>query len=271
MCRRGSIGLPRPRGQYHRRRDPPTASCRDPRARTVMRTSTLQDSVNELMMLHAMGRFTDMEQRARAFLKSFAGAPILCEFLGLALAGQHRYNDALSFFQRAARGDPNDSQFWENLALCQLQIGELGEAEKSLRQALSLEAGSARTLTTLADVLFSLKRGDEAKSAAERALAIAPRDPAAHYQLGRILAGQSEFTQAERHLRLALAAGPNVAAVHNELGNVLRQRGALGEAEASLRRAIDLAPASPIGYATLGLALVAMDRNDEAAAAAHSA
>ena len=42
-----------------------------------MRTSTLQDSVNELMMLHAMGRFTDMEQRARAFLKSFAGAPIL--------------------------------------------------------------------------------------------------------------------------------------------------------------------------------------------------
>jgi len=236
-----------------------------------MRTNTLQDSVNELMMLHAMGRFTDMEQRARVFLKSFAGAPILCEFLGLALAGQHRYNDALSFFQRAARGDPNDPQFWENLALCQFQIGDLAETERSLRQALTLDSGSARTLTALADVLCSLKRNDEARSVAERALAIVPRDPAAHYQLGRILAGQSELAKAERHLRLALTADPNVAAVHNELGNVLRRMGALTEAEASLRRAIDLDPASPIGYANLGLVLVAMKRNYEAAAAARSA
>ena len=134
-----------------------------------MRTNTLQDSVNELMMLHAMGRFTDMEQRARVFLKSFAGAPILCEFLGLALAGQHRYNDALSFFQRAARGDPDDPQFWENLANCQLQIGDLAETERSLRQALTLDSGSARALTALAGVLCSLKRNDEARSVAERA------------------------------------------------------------------------------------------------------
>jgi predicted O-linked N-acetylglucosamine transferase (SPINDLY family) len=134
-----------------------------------------------------------------------------------------------------------------------------------------LDSGSARALTALADVLCSLKRHDEARSVAERALAIAPRDPAVHYQLGRILAGQSEFAQAEQHLRLALTASPNVAAVHNELGNVLRQTGALTEAEASLRRAIDLDPASPIGYANLGLVLGAMNRNYEAAAAAHSA
>jgi protein O-GlcNAc transferase len=236
-----------------------------------MRTNTLQDSVNELMMLHAMGRFTDMEQRARVFLKSFAGAPILCEFLGLALAGQHRYNDALSFFQRAARGDPDDPQFWENLANCQLQIGDLAETESSLRQALALDSSSIRALTALAGVLCSLKRNDEARGLAERALAIAPSDPAARYQLGRILAGQSDLVQAERHLRLALAAGPNVAAVHNELGNVLRQKGALTEAEASLRRAIDLDPASPSGFANLGLVLIALRRNHEAAAAAHAA
>jgi len=270
MCRRGSLRCGRAVSAIAAAllRQPFVATLR---IRTVMATNTLQDSVNELMMLHAMGRFTDMEQRARVFLKSFAGAPILCELLGLALAGQHRYNDALSFFQRAARGDPNDPQFWENLAHCQLQIGDLAETERSLRQALTLDSGSARALTALAGVLCSLKRNDEARSLAERALAIAPRDPAAHYQLGRILAGQSELAQAERHLRLALTVGPNVATVHNELGNVLRQMGALTEAEASLRRAIDLDPASPIGFANLGLVLRAMNRNYEAAAAAHSA
>jgi protein O-GlcNAc transferase len=236
-----------------------------------MRNATLQESVNELMMLHAMGRFTDMEQRARGFLKSFSGAPILCEFLGLALAGQHRYNDALSYFQRAARGAPDDAQFWENLASCQLQMGDLAEAERSLRRALTLEPGSVSTLSTLASVLCSLKRHDKAAIAAERALAIAPRDPAANFQRGRILAEQSELAAAERHLRLALAVGPNLAAVHNELGNVLRRQGALNEAEASFRLAIELEPTNPAGYANLGLVMGALHRRDDAIAAAHAA
>ena len=236
-----------------------------------MRNATLQESVNELMMLHAMGRFTDMEQRARGFLKSFSGAPILCEFLGLALAGQHRYNDALSYFQRAARGAPDDAQFWENLASCQLQMGDLAEAERSLRRALTLEPGSVSTLSTLASVLCSLKRHDEAAIVAERALAIAPRDPAANFQRGRILAEQSELAAAERHVRLALAVGPNLAAVHNELGNVLRRQGALTEAEASFRLAIELEPTNPAGYANLGLVLGALHRRDDAIAAAHAA
>jgi protein O-GlcNAc transferase len=229
-----------------------------PWIRTAMRNLTLQDSVNELMMLHAMGRFTDMEQRARVFLKSFAGAPILCEFLGLALAGQHRYNDALSYFQRAARGEPDDAQFWQNLASCQLQMGDVEEAERSLRRALTLEPGSAGTLTTLAGALYTLKRFEEARDAAERAVAIAPQNGPANFQLGRILVELSEFVPAVRYLRLALATGPNLAsahlaAVHNELGNALRQSGALTEAEASLRRAIELEPGNPVSYGNLAL------------------
>src|SRR5262245_62581486 len=110
------------------------------------------------MMLHAMGRFTDMEQRARAFLKSFAGAPLLCEFLGLALAGQHRYNDALHYFQRAARSDPEDAQFWENLGNCQLQTGDAAEAERSLGRSLTLEPRSVSGQTALATALYLLRR-----------------------------------------------------------------------------------------------------------------
>jgi len=260
---------PRVSAQRHRRRDPPP--FRDLRICNVARNSSLQDSVNELMMLHATGRFTDMEQRARVFLKSFAGAPVLCEFLGLALAGQRRYTDALHYFQRAARSDPDDAQFWENLALCQVQTGDLAEAERSLRRSLTLEPRSTHALTALADVLLTRKRPEEAKATALRALAIAPRDPSANFQLGRILAAESDLASAERHLRLALAAGPNVAAVQSELGNVLRQQGALREAEASLRRAIDLEPANPIGYANLALVMNAMSRHDDAVAAAQSA
>jgi protein O-GlcNAc transferase len=237
----------------------------------VARQSTLQDAVNELMMLHAMGRFTDMEQRARVFLKSFSGAPVLFEFLGMALAGQHRYNDALNYFQRAARSAPDDAQFWENLASCQVQIGDFAEAERSFKRALTLEPKSITALATLAGVLHTLNRDDEAQIVAERAVAVSPRDPASNYQLGNVLLAKAEYDRAEHHLRLALAAGPNVAAVQNVLGTLLIQKREFYEAEACLRRAIDLNPGDPMGYVNLALVFLATDRRIAAADAARIA
>src|SRR5215510_11087118 len=83
--------------------------------------SSLQDSINDLLGLHSLGRYADMEARARAALKSFAGTAILRELLGVALAAQRRFADALPHFERAARDHPGDPQFWNNLALCQCE------------------------------------------------------------------------------------------------------------------------------------------------------
>ena len=103
-----------------------------------MPNSTLQDSINELLALYGIGRFADMERRAKTLQKSFPGTPVLYELHGLALTAQHRYSDALALLQRAVRGNPDDAQFWENLALCQIQLKEHAAAEHSLRRALAL-------------------------------------------------------------------------------------------------------------------------------------
>ena len=100
---------------------------------------SLQDAVNELLRLYSGGRFADMEQRAKAVLKSFAGTPVLRELLGLALAAQRRFSEALPHFERAARDHPDDPQFWDNLALCQCELKDYEPAERSLRKSLALQ------------------------------------------------------------------------------------------------------------------------------------
>ncbi len=231
----------------------------------------LEESINELLALHGLGRVAEMEQRARAILKSFAGTPILRELLGVALASQGRYAEALPHFERAARDLPADPQFWNNLALCQSELKQYVPAEQSLRRSLALHPASIETLVALGRVLHLLRRGEEARGVLEGALAAAPGHPAAHYHLGEVLAARDRLEEAEQHLRLAIAAAPGVGAAHNELGNVLLRRGQPGQAEASFRHAITLDPSSPISHVNLALALSAQDRGGEAADAARSA
>jgi len=232
---------------------------------------SLQDAVNELLTLHGLGRFAEMERRAKAVLKSFAGSPVLRELLGLALASQRRFSEALPHFERAARDLPGDAQFWDNLALCQSELKQYEPAEQSLRKSLALQPASIGTLVALGRVLHLSKRSEEASELLGRALDLAPGHPAAHYHLGEVLAGLGQIEQAEQQLRLAVAAEPNVAASHNELGRVLMRRGALRDAEASFRRAITLDRTLPFSHANLALVLGAQGRAGEAAAAAREA
>jgi protein O-GlcNAc transferase len=231
----------------------------------------LQDAINELMTLHKLGRLADMEARARVSLKSFSGKPVLRELLGMALAGQNRFAEALPFLERAVRDDPREPVFWENLALCQCQLGELAGAESSLREGLERNPQSAEMLVSLGSILRSLERADEAQDLLERALAIEPGHAAAHYQLGEILAARNHLERSEHHLRQSLAVDRNVAAAHNALGGVLGQKGELVAAAASFARAIALDGASPVGHANLAIALGALNRTQEAASVARTA
>jgi Flp pilus assembly protein TadD len=233
--------------------------------------SSLQDSINDLLGLHRLGRYADMEVRARATLKSFAGTAILRELLGIALAAQRRFADALPHFERAARDHPGDPQFWDNLALCQCELKQYATAEQSLRRSLALQPGSIEALVALGRVLHLHKRHEEAREALERVLTLAPGHPAAHYHLGEALTGLDQLEQAEQHLRLALAAEPNVAATHNALASVLLRQGLHSQAEQSFRDAIVLDPTSPFSHANLALVLSRQGRDAEAADAARSA
>ncbi len=115
-----------------------------------MSGNDIHNVVPELMSLFAARRFGDMEVRARSILTQHASSAILNELLGIALAAQGRHAEALAPLQTATAQGPNDAQFWENLALCQRQLGQLADAETSLRKALTIRPDAVETLKALA-------------------------------------------------------------------------------------------------------------------------
>jgi predicted O-linked N-acetylglucosamine transferase (SPINDLY family) len=224
-----------------------------------MLPSNLQDAINNALGLFGAGRFADMERYARGALNAFPDSPILSELVGIAITAQYRPREALAFLERAVRGDRSDPQFWENLGLCQVQLGQFTVAETSLRQALAIDPRAVPSLAALASVLTTLGRAEDAQEVTERLLAIDP-DYARKDQEWR-----------EQQLRGAIAANPASAELYDDLGLLLRLKGDAAGAEAHFRRAIALDARNPRALINLALLLTADRRGQEALAAAVAA
>ena len=219
----------------------------------------LQDAIDGVLGLFGAGRFADMEREARTALGAFADLPILCELVGIAITAQYRHREALEFLECAVRGDPGDPQFWENLGLCQTQLGQFAAAEASLRRALAIDPGAVPSLAALASVLTALGRGQDAQKATDALFAIDP-DYA-----------RKERAWREQQLRSAIAANPGSADLHDDLGLLLRLKGDAAGAETQFRRAIALDAKHPRALVNLALLLTGDRRDQEALAAAVAA
>lgn len=220
-----------------------------------MSLSNVQDAIDGVLGLFSAGRFADMERAARGALNAFPDSAILCELVGIAMTAQYRHREALPFLERAAQSDPSDGQFWENLGLCQTQLGQFAAAEASLRRALAIAPRAVPSLAALASVLTALGRAADARKVTAELLAIDP-DYA-----------RKEREWREHQLRAAIAVNPGSSELNDDLGLLLRLKGDTAGAEAHFRRAIALDARNPRALINLAL-LLATDRRDQEARAA---
>ncbi|MBW1785256.1 MAG: tetratricopeptide repeat protein [Deltaproteobacteria bacterium] len=113
--------------------------------------------VNLAMLYNGQGE----KARAEALLREVAAShPDLYDAaysLGLLLAEREKYEEAVHYLERAAKGMPRHARAHYNLGLLRQYLGNDAGAEISLRQALEVEPASMDFLYALAD--FYLKRG----------------------------------------------------------------------------------------------------------------
>lgn len=81
--------------------------------------------------------------------------------------------------------------------------GEIGEAEKLVREAISLDPDSHQYWDTLGVVLAAEKRYAQAESAFEKALELFPEDPEVHLNLAKLHLEQGSKLEAERYIATA--------------------------------------------------------------------
>jgi len=127
------------------------------------------------MLLNRLGNNDEAE---KLLLEVAAAHPDLYEVkysLGLLLAEKQEYRKAAEYLQQASRGLPQNPRIHYNLGLLLQYLQRDGDAEHSLKKALSLDPDNLDFLYALADFYLKRSRWEEAKKLAERMIAKHPQ------------------------------------------------------------------------------------------------
>ena len=122
------------------------------------------------------------------------------------------------------------------------QHGHFREAEKEYRAALLFDPHNSDVFDSLADVLSSQKKWDDAASAARESLRLDPNDELAHELLGLALGSKGDVDGEIAEYRAALRLNSDSDFAHFNLGSALATKGDWDGAIAEYREALRLDP-----------------------------
>lgn len=144
------------------------------------------------------------------------------------------------------------------------QAGRFREANRHYRKALARNAGNANALHLLGMAAFQSGQTEDAIGPIEAAIAIEPRDPAFHVNLGNVLQTLGRHEASAESYRRALALNPESPAAWSNLGEALRNLGQFDHAAASMEQALMLQPQLSVAHSNLGNLRLAQGRLEEA-------
>lgn len=180
---------------------------------------------------------------------------------GLALERANRTDEAAAEYRLAIKRDPHLREAHNALGFHYQRSGLLAKAADAFRTVASLE-GDFLAYFNLGYVLVELDRLEEAAEAFARCLALAPDDPATHFELSLVYLSRGDYGEALDHLQLPLRSYPEDWEVHNLLGRCLLGLRRYDEAVAALGRSLLLA-STPIAQAEVIDAINTVERHRE--------
>jgi tetratricopeptide (TPR) repeat protein len=137
---------------------------------------------------------------------------------GLNREEEEHYTEAAEAFRRAVELRPDFADAWYSLGNALTDAGDLEAAEQAYREALRHDAGNSWAWYNLAGVLLDLERLDDAITALECGLDVAPTFADAHYNLALCYEQAGRRREARSHWETYLRLDP-----HSEWAKVAKQ------------------------------------------------
>jgi tetratricopeptide (TPR) repeat protein len=151
---------------------------------------------------------------------------------------EQRFSDALSCFQQALKLAPKSAKAENNLGLAYEAMNQTDAAVEAYRQAIKWQKEgphdqvSEQPLLNLGIVLLHREELAEAEPLLTQAVALAPKDPRIHEQLGHLYMQKADYGAAQHELQQACALDPKNSSLHFLLGQAYRHMGKQQEAQA---------------------------------------
>ena len=153
------------------------------------------------------------------------------------------------------------------VAIAHHRRGELDAAQALYAELLRVDPRRADALNFMGVLMVQRGERERALELLKKASTIAPREPGVWNNLGNALLSLGKLPEAEKAFRRSLALVESAEALTN-IARIQRRRQEWARSEASARRAVALAPQSGEAWHYLSLALLGLQRSEEAFEAA---
>jgi tetratricopeptide (TPR) repeat protein len=183
-----------------------------------------------VLLVAVAGCSKDPERAKREYLKS-----------GNRYYSQKKYAEAIVQYRSALQQDPQFGDARYRLAEAYEQVGDVGAAYKEAVRAADLLPQRVDAQLKAAVYLLLTRQFEDAKTRADRAIALDPKNANAYIVRGNALAGLNDFKAGIRQLQEAITLEPSANA-YVSLGMLLNSSGSRPEAEDAFRRAVAVAP-----------------------------
>lgn len=142
----------------------------------------------------------------------------------------HKLEDAERLYTHILEQSPDEARALAGMGRLRYLQGKYDEAEKMLRESLSIAGDVAENHAMLGEMYASLERHEDAAAAYGKAFGLASDKSEYGLPYGRELKLAEKYAEAEQVLRSVAELDPMAQFVFTELGDVLRHQDKLDEA-----------------------------------------
>ena len=210
------------------------------------------------------GRLHDAERLARLGLQVSQNHFLGNYTLGLSLAAQEKFNEAIPFLLKAEKINNQDFSVHFNLAKVFMDSGDLLNSIPHHKKAIAISPGNTDAMVNFGSALFGLDRYPEALEVFDRILLVNPDNFGGLINKFLILKKTNKFSELIEVLTKILKIDELYAPAWNEIGLAYAHLGMYAKSVESFSRAVNLDPNYLEAYFNLGLSLQKIGQSKDA-------
>lgn len=187
--------------------------------------------------------------------------------LGVLLACQQRYGEAIASFRRAVEVNPANAVTWLNLASALVRDNRPAEAIEAFRRSAQLSPDLLKPHEELVRLLMAAGRIADTLPHRRHLARLKPSDPQAQFELAAVLGHCGHWDEAVAAYEATLRLKPDSAESYVNLSQIYVVSKRYDQALVAADRALAMRPAFAEAHLNRGSALAKLSRWDEAEAA----
>ncbi|HSY00817.1 MAG TPA: tetratricopeptide repeat protein [Acidobacteriaceae bacterium] len=161
-------------------------------------------------------------------------------YLGRTKYAENHFQESIEVFSKCLTLAPRDVRAEYNLGLSYAGLGKNDEAAAAYRTAIGWQQGSTaedpQPYLDLGMLLLQEGKPDLALQPLQKAVALDPKNPRAHEQLGQTWEQLKNLPQADTEMQAAVSLAPDVSSLHFEMGRIFQREGLGAKAKAEFDR-----------------------------------